>query len=155
MMKLIGGENKKLTTVCEFTSIVKAVNVGNKLKKFAGSNNCLGLSANQFGILERVCIIKTNSVFKVFINPQIVTRQGSQVSNQEGCLTYPGVRGDVKRPNRVLVTWLSVGKKDYNMKKEDAWFEGIEAIILDHEVDHLNGVRCIDKMFNKTQEPPK
>lgn len=152
MMKLIGGENKKLTTVCEFTGIVKAVSVGNKLRTFANSNACLGLSANQFGILERVCVAKVNTMYKVFINPQIIIRQGSQVSYREGCLTYPGVRGDVKRPQRVLMTWLSVGKKDYNIEEKEAWFEGIEAIILDHEVDHLNGVRCIDKMFNKKHE---
>lgn len=148
-MKLIGGENQKLKTKCEFTDIKKAVKVGNKLKKFVNSNRCLGLSANQFGILERVCIAKVGSEFKVFINPEITRRQGKQISEQEGCLSYPNVRGDIKRARIIKVTWLSVGLKGYETTEHEETFTNLDAIVLEHEIDHLDGIRCIDKMYNK------
>lgn len=148
-MKLIGGENQKLKTKCEFTDIKKAVKVGNKLKKFVNGNGCLGLAANQFGILERVCIAKVGSGFKVFINPEITRRQGKQISEQEGCLTYPNIRGDIKRPQSIRVSWLSVGDKGFETTERVAWFDDLDAIVLEHEIDHLDGIRCVDKMYNK------
>ena len=148
-MKLIGGDNQKLKTKCQFTDIKKAVKVGNKLKKFVSSNRCLGLSANQFGILERVCIAKIGYRFVIFINPEITNREGSQISWQEGCLSYPTTRGDVKRPQSIRVTWLSVEPKGYEITERVAWFDDSNAIVLEHEIDHLDGIRCVDKMYNK------
>jgi len=142
-MKLIGSYNKKLQTLCELTDIKKAVITGNKLMKFAISNRCLGVSANQFGIIERVCIAKVNGKFEVFINPQIINAFGKQISKEEGCLSFPGIRRDIERPKIIYVSWITVN----NWKQEENFklFEGMDAIVLEHEIDHLNGIRLIDK----------
>ena len=147
-MKLIHGDNKKLSTVCNFTDIKKAVSVANKLQKYVKSNSCMGLAANQFGIMERVCIAKIDGVHTIFINPVVTEKKGSQISIKEGCMSYPGVRGDIKRPERIVVRWLSVGKKGYDTTENIERFEGLDAIVLEHEKDHLDGIRCIDKMKN-------
>lgn len=148
-MKLIGGENQKLKTVCQFTCIKKAVKVGNKLKKFVKSNKCLGIAANQFGILERVCVVKIGLTLKVFINPKIINKQGLQISKEEGCLSFPGIRGDIKRPQNIEVSWISVGIKGYEITEHLLIFADFDAIVLEHEIDHLDGIRCLDKMYNK------
>ena len=56
-------------------------------------------------------------------------------------MSWPGVRGDVERPRLIHVTWTN----RYGNELQGI-FKGIDAIVLEHEIDHLDGIRCIDKM---------
>ena len=110
-LKLIGPDNPKLKTVCEYTDLKKAVAVGNNLLKFARSHPCLGLAANQLGFTERVCVAKVGGTLQRFINPQIIERSKEKIlSPNEGCLSFPGQRGSVMRPRYITVRFTAVKK---------------------------------------------
>jgi peptide deformylase len=77
----------------------------------------------------------------VLINPRIITREGEIVSENEGCLSVPDFRADVKRAASVTVEGHD---RDGKPLKIDA--EGILAIVLQHEIDHLNGTLFIERI---------
>jgi peptide deformylase len=147
--KLLGYKHEKLTTACEYTDMKKAVKAGNAMLKFVVKYHALGLSANQVGIMQRLFVarIGENASMKVYINPQIVASDGFQTSPGEGCLSFPGVTGDVKRPSKIKVTYITV--EDWVETHHIEVLTGKDAIIWCHEYDHLQGIRCVDKMKNK------
>lgn len=99
----------------------------------------IGLSAPQVGFVQRLSIIEPpGEQLTVLINPRIVEREGEQ-EELEGCLTLPGYRGHVHRSARVTVV---VGLDD----EVTIQGEGLLARILEHEVDHLDGVLFIDRL---------
>jgi len=104
-------------------------------------NNGLGLAAPQVGILKRVVIIQISEEDDLLelINPEIIEFEGSQV-NMEGCLSIPGERDYVERPEYVKVRALNRDGEEVIVEGE-----GILAIALCHELDHLDGVLYIDK----------
>lgn len=105
----------------------------------------VGLAANQIGVLKRVFVIDIAdedepSNLMVFINPEILDATGTQ-SYQEGCLSFPGGSEEIKRAERVLVRALDVEGKPFELTAE-----GLLAVAIQHENDHLNGVLMIDKL---------
>ena len=78
---------------------------------------------------------------KVFINPEIVETDGSQ-SWREGCLSFPGVSEDIKRAETVVVRAQDVDGNHFELEAD-----GLLAVAIQHENDHLNGVLMVDK-FN-------
>ncbi len=105
-----------------------------------------GLAANQIGVLQRVFVIDIAdedepSDLKVFINPEIVETAGSQ-NWREGCLSFPGVSEDIKRAETVLVRAQDVEGQPFELEAD-----GLLAVAIQHENDHLNGVLMVDK-FN-------
>lgn len=101
--------------------------------------NGIGLAAPQIGILQRVFVISPDGVKPtVLINPVITKREGTH-TGQEGCLSIPGLYGDVTRPEAVEV-------EAYDRKGRQLIFEleGMPAKVVQHELDHLNGVLFID-----------
>lgn len=147
--KLIGHENKKLTTPVLYTNIKKAVKTGNALLSYCKRGGPLGLAANQAGIMERVCVVKIDETFRVLIDPHIITRSGI-IKSREGCLSLPGMRGDIQRPKKVLVDWIEV--TDWIEVRKSGEYTGMNATIMMHVIEHLNGIRCIDKMKAKHME---
>lgn len=99
----------------------------------------VGLAAPQVGILKRVVVIDVGNGLLELINPEIVKEEGEQLYC-EGCLSIPGILGEVKRPAKVVVEAL-------NPKGEKITVEGTEllAVALCHEIDHLNGILFKDK----------
>lgn len=99
----------------------------------------VGLAAPQVGILKRIVVIDTGEGLIELINPVIASESGEQVE-VEGCLSVPGVYAEVKRPVKAVV-------KALNMKGEKVTVEGegLLAIALSHEIDHLNGILFKDK----------
>jgi len=113
----------------------------------------VGLAANQVRLDLSIFIIRLTekSKTKVFINPTIISRsdpfKGSpkrvrpykrpskKKVKLEGCLSIPRIWGPVKRAEKVLLKY-----QDITGKKYEKWFSGFEAIIIQHEVDHLNGI---------------
>lgn len=100
----------------------------------------LGLSAVQIGIPLRVFSMRTRPDVTVF-NPRIVDMSSETVDLDEGCLTYPGLVLKVKRPRMIKVRFTMKNEETVTMK-----FDGMTARIFLHELDHLDGVRHIDRV---------
>jgi peptide deformylase len=101
----------------------------------------IGLAAPQVGVLQRVIIVATADMKPTaFINPVIVKLEGEQIG-QEGCLSIPGLYGDVKRAEFSVVEAMD---RKGNLYSWD--MEGMASRVLQHEVDHLNGVLFLDKV---------
>ena len=105
----------------------------------------VGLAAPQVGVLRRIAIVEFEDKYYELINPRILKSSGG-VIGEEGCLSVPGVRGKVKRPETITVTYLDrMGKRH----KEE--ITGILARVFCHEIDHLDGVLFVDKMIEETE----
>ena len=111
----------------------------------------VGLAANQVGITERIAIIDLSvgedaSQFFVMINPEIVESAGAN-TEEEGCLSFPGIMEIVTRPDRVLMRALDRDGKIYTVEGT-----GLLARAICHEVDHLDGVLFIDRLTGFKKE---
>ena len=100
-----------------------------------------GLAAPQVGILKRVVVIDVGEGLIEMINPEIVWQEGSIV-RPEGCLSVPGRRGTVERPEKVRVRFQD--RKGNLCELEGDDFLGMAIC---HETDHLDGIVYIDKMI--------
>ena len=100
-----------------------------------------GLAAPQVGVLKRAVVIDVGEGLIELVNPEIVSQEGEAIST-EGCLSVPGRRGTVKRPEKVRVR--ACDRKGNPVEVEG---EGLLAVCLCHELDHLDGVLYVDKMI--------
>jgi peptide deformylase len=146
----------------------KAKNISNdfiKLNEFIenmwetmNNANGVGLAAPQVGLSFRVFIVDTSpfadsesmnkdefelvsSFKKVFINPVIINETGNKWDFNEGCLSIPEVRADVKRPETILIKYFD---EDFNQHQQS--FNGIIARVVQHEYDHIEGILFTDKI---------
>lgn len=123
-----------------------------KMIKTMRMHNGAGLAANQIYEPIRICIIEVldnprykhlNTIpLKVLINPKVIIKKDTATFNSyEGCLSVPNLRGKVKRYNTINVTY-------YNMdaKKITEDIKGLESIVYQHEIDHLDGYLFTDKV---------
>ena len=101
----------------------------------------VGLAAPQVGILKRIVVIDVGEGPIVLMNPEILETSGEQTGD-EGCLSVPGMAGQVTRPNYVKVKAL-----DVNMEEQILEGEGLLARAFCHEIDHLDG-----KMYTELVE---
>jgi len=83
--------------------------------------------------------IKRPNLFAM-INPEIVDRSPAQTVYEESCLSVPGFYIDIKRPQRIQVRW-----RDGHGEIEEAWFDGFSATVIQHEMDHLDGITLLDR----------
>lgn len=157
MFKIITVPNSVLSAptkpVVEIDNNIKKI-VSNMEQVLIAQNDPpgVGLAANQVGINMSIFIIRPNekSKIKTFINPKIIKsslvmierdrkdpskKKGKKKLKLEGCLSIPRIWGPVKRADRIFLNY-----QDLSGKKYLKWFSGFEAIIIQHEVDHLNGV---------------
>lgn len=104
-------------------------------------SNGVGLAAPQVGVLKRIVVIDVmDGNPLVLINPEIVETEGEQ-TGPEGCLSLPGLEGEVTRPERVVCKAL-----DRNMDEITVEGEGLLARCICHELDHLDGILYKDKV---------
>ena len=102
----------------------------------------VGLAAPQIGIAKKIVVIDDRDGNKLaLINPVITESKGEQIS-EEGCLSLPGFAGRVKRPEFVKVEALNIDGDEIILEAE-----GFLAIVLSHEIDHLDGILYKDKAF--------
>lgn len=109
----------------------------------------VGLAAPQVGILKRIIVIDPGDGPKVLINPVITKSSGTQTC-EEGCLSFPNTFGNVDRPANLTVEAYDIDGKKIKIKAKE-----LEAVILSHEIDHLDGILFIDKaydMYTLTEE---
>jgi len=105
----------------------------------------VGLAATQLGEPHRIFIVDIAgedepSDLRVFINPMIVAKDGEEVG-PEGCLSFPGISEDIKRAARVTVRAVDRAGKGFELSAD-----GLLAVAIQHELDHLDGVLMIDRM---------
>ena len=123
-----------------------------KMIKTMRKHNGAGLAANQIYEPIRICIIEVldnprykhlNTIpLKVLINPKVIIKKDSATFNSyEGCLSVPNLRGKVKRYNTINVTYYTMDAKKIT---ED--IKGLESIVYQHEIDHLDGYLFTDKV---------
>ena len=104
----------------------------------------VGLAGPQVGVLKRVAVISPDGKnFYEFVNPVIVSSSGTQIC-REGCLSVPGINGEVERPKKIEVMAYDRNGRRFLLKAE-----GFLANICCHEFDHLDGILFIDKMMGK------
>ena len=100
-----------------------------------------GLAAPQVGVSLKIAVIGIpDEEVIVLVNPELVKKSGERVVI-EGCLSVPGYRGEIKRAEKVTVKALDRNGKAFRIKADDLLAE-----VLEHEIDHLNGILYIDHL---------
>jgi len=97
----------------------------------------IGLAATQVDVHLRVLVIDVSEArdqLRVFINPEIVARSDDSKVYEEGCLSVPGIYDEVERPDRVTVRALDENGRPFTLEAD-----GLLAVCVQHEIDHLNG----------------
>ena len=106
----------------------------------------IGLAAPQVGVTKRVTVIDVSDPdqpgndLQVLINPEILEREG-KITWEEGCLSFPGLYGDVVRSE-----WVKVRATDRDGEAYEIEGDGLMAVALQHEIDHLDGVLFLERM---------
>jgi len=129
-----------LTEVCDITDFEACLRTASTLIASALKSETLaaGLAAPQIGSLCRVFVWRDggDAPFKVAINPSIRPAKGAKtVAGPEGCLSYPKHATEVLRLNKIRVTYT-----DEHNKSQSAFLRGFEAVVFQHEFDHLRGI---------------
>lgn len=105
----------------------------------ANQKRCLGLAANQIGYQKRVILVRITQGFVIMINPVIVPSLiHGRITKKENCLSFPGQVFRVKRYKRIKVIYHPYTKEPVPLQTHK--YTGLAARIVQHEVDHLNGV---------------
>ena len=117
----------------------------------------IGLAAIQVGVPKRVLVIDLQEPEEeggepvrnplVFVNPEIVEASNREVPYNEGCLSVPEMYADVDRPDAIHARWL-----DRDGGQHDEQIDGLLAVCLQHEMDHLNGILFIDHLSRLKRE---
>ena len=110
--------------------------------------NGIGLAAPQIGKSIRLCIVNLEHMDIppfALINPQITKKSWKKIEMEEGCLSIPGVYGIVKRPEKITVKALDLQGQESIIQAD-----GLLSRVIQHEIDHLDGVLFTSKMSKKT-----
>lgn len=100
----------------------------------------VGLAAPQVGKNIRLCVINTSDGPECLINPKITKKSWAKELGEEGCLSFPNIFGKVQRHKKITCEYIG---KDKKIIKLDA--DGLLARVIQHEVDHLDGILFVDK----------
>jgi peptide deformylase len=104
----------------------------------------VGLAAPQVGLKSRILVLNPTGERKddlALINPEIVARSGPDTLFDEGCLSFPGIYAEIRRPER-----CTVRARDVEGRPIEAEYSGFQSRIIQHEYDHLEGVLLVDRM---------
>lgn len=109
------------------------------------ANEGIGLAAPQVAqslamLVVDVGLIEKGAVPQAYLNPEILETEGSDVV-EEGCLSVPDIREEVTRPERIRIKYQTLDGEQF-----DGWIDGLLARVLQHEVDHLNGIFFVDRI---------
>jgi peptide deformylase len=119
----------------------------------------LGLSANQIGVAKRACVIKINDEELFLLNPYITERSNDGFLFYEGCLSIPDT---IKKPirtirsNKIVVMTDNLGEltfeinPDKDRESDKVSTETMKTVIVQHEIDHLDGITIKDRIYTKT-----
>lgn len=138
MMKLVDGNDPILKTKTEKFNFQEPpfdpIEFAQDLVKMMIDSNGIGLAANQVGVPYQICAI-IGEPNRVMFNPRVVDISTEEIALEEGCLTFPGMHVKIKRPRHIKVRYF---QPNGNVVTET--FTGMTARIIQHELDHLNGI---------------
>ena len=109
----------------------------------------IGLAATQVDVHQQLIVIdvsETRDQLQVFINPEIIKKSDTLQSYEEGCLSIPGIYDKVERPDAVTVTALDLDGKPFTIDTD-----GLLAVCIQHEIDHLDGILFIQHLSRLKQ----
>lgn len=115
------------------------------------SDGGIGLAAPQVGVSKRIIIVdvsdakETNEIM-VIINPEILETKDEKIM-EEGCLSIPKTKGEIKRPGEIKVAGIDINGTEFEIEAN-----GLIARVIQHEIDHLNGILFIDKLSKQEQK---
>jgi peptide deformylase len=135
-LKVKEPDNKTAAFITRLLSLMRA------------NKGCVGIAAPQVGELKRIAIVDATENRKatdkhgllIMINPEIIEKSGSTI-NREGCLSVPDFTGNVERPEHINLRYMDM---EGNERKVET--KGFEAVIIQHEIDHLDGILFIDRI---------
>ncbi len=111
-------------------------------------NDGIGLAASQVGILKRIIVYDVSYIQEdakkeghILINPKITSRSKTMIEVEEGCLSFPDIYENVLRHEKVTVEYTDLDGKKKKISAKD-----IEAVVLQHEIDHLDGIVFLDRV---------
>ena len=110
------------------------------------SSDGVGIAAPQVGLNKRILITTIGSEPKVLINPTVTKASQATIETEEGCLSVPGVYGMVTRPKKVTVKAI-----DRHGRRIEIELKNFDATVVQHEIDHLDGILFIDKATKITR----
>ena len=141
---------KKLKEV----SVEEGLEIATKLFQVLNRRkDCIGLAANQVGIDAQVAVVNVREPL-VFINPQLINKS-NEINYYEGCLSFPKKGCHTKRYETIEVT---TAQKEGSLLfsgvkingQDDHQLRTLEAVCVQHEIDHLNGMRILDRVYSTT-----
>jgi len=160
--------NKKLREV----SVEEGLEIATELFQILNKRgDGIGLAANQVGIDAQVAVVNVREPL-VLINPKIISKE-NEIPFYEGCLSYPGKGVHTKRYRDIIINtaqsesgWYFSGAESpaddgkgswekEQGKKQDAELRTLESVCVQHEIDHLNGVVCMDRKVDTTVKVEK
>jgi peptide deformylase len=148
--KIVLHPNPVLETACEEVKVFdkKLVKLIRDMFDTMYEAEGVGLAAPQIGISKKIAVVDTDDDLGpiVLINPVLSDFQGSQ-TGPEGCLSFPGLFGDVERADKITVNAVDQKGRPFTLKAE-----GFTARAIQHEVDHLNGVLFTSKVTQYYEE---
>ncbi len=152
-MEILIGENNK--TLRQRSLPVRHINADvrnliEQMRKTMEENNGVGLAAIQIGEPTRIIVCEIDDKFYTFINPEIIKSFPETLVMEEGCLSLPGIYGEVERPKKISIKATNFEGKKIKMKAF-----GLLARVIQHEIDHLDGILFIDKATNITKQTQK
>ncbi|OGG43045.1 peptide deformylase [Candidatus Kaiserbacteria bacterium RIFCSPHIGHO2_01_FULL_48_10] len=155
MSEIVQKENKVLRKIAEPVADAVSAVTKTAIKKMAEAlfkePDGIGIAAPQIGISQKIFLVaqevideqpleKMSGAYETFINPVFKKVSIKKSKDTEGCLSVRGIYGEVARPEKVVVEYT-----DKNGKRQSRGASGLFARVLQHEMDHLDGVLFIDK----------
>lgn len=137
--------SQECAPIDEITPEIRAL-AKRMLEDMYATDGC-GLAAPQVGELVQLVVIDVdwatgNKNPYVLINPEVIVADGEEVEGGEGCLSFPGISVEVKRPSHVIVRALDL---DGNLMQYEAE-NNLMAVCLQHEIDHIHGITMLDHL---------
>ena len=145
ILKILKYPDPRLRTVAkEVTKFDKSLdNLSKDMLETMYAENGIGLAATQVDVHTRLVVIdisEDRNMPLIFVNPEVtVLDDKSLVPCEEGCLSIPGANVEVSRPDKIELHWL-----DIKGKKHKSNPEGLLAVCIQHEIDHLEGRLLVD-----------
>lgn len=157
--KILNTKDPKISQVCKKVKAIdkKVISIAKDLKetlKVQKDPEGVGLAAPQIGENLRIFAMNDNGKIRVIINPEIleISKEKANLPKQkekevmEGCLSLPNYYGPLKRPQKIKIKYL-----DLNGITKVEEFKGLSAQIVQHEIDHLNGIVFVNRLLEQKQ----
>ncbi len=138
---ITGVNNQILRNQSKVLSFNESKKIIKNLRNAIEDKNALGIASPQIGINIRVILTKLGKNFIVMINPKILQFSEKTEIDEEGCLSLPDTWGKVERAKEIVVEFI-----DEKGKKKILNLQKIDARIVQHEIDHLDGILFVDRI---------